>query len=141
MSYVICRAGLSCVPLIGPLVGYLNLREIQKESADIAEKEEAVMAVYRSSIDKAVVKQIPTSSASELTKFDKANKLNGCIYYVAGMIGHVLSIAAVVGLVALGVLSAEIETPFIAFFAFSALVYNRVSEEIPPAKETLYIHN
>lgn len=117
ISYV--RAGVSCLPLVGPLVGAFNAAELERDLSWNAVTDTVLQTRIGVILLQANVMQLAGGNVeNEQVQRDvegwEAIRRNGysldCqkarIYTICGIVGDVLSIAIVVGLIASGILGA-----------------------------------
>ena len=101
ISYL--RAGVSCVPVIGPFVGLYNMLEVHQS-----------IASYRGHMH-------ATGEPNPLL-LSRASQ-NGRTYSACAIVGNVLTLALIVGLVAFGILSGSGIMATIAITSGTTLAY------------------
>ena len=131
ISYM--RAGASCLPLVGPFVGLYNALEVKNELSSRhlslsnlrytitgVQKTLAALTGTQEGVDKSAQEQ--ERQRAELKNKCLSASQKGCLYAICGIVGNVLSIATLVGLVALGILSVVPEVVVApASFTFQAV--------------------
>lgn len=130
VSYL--RAGAACFPIIGPFVSVYNTIQLQTSSPlDVTDsvnlsllRMRATLAALQENAEalRSVQNELETKKSAFKREYlplrEKAQ-----IYCICGLVGNVLSIAATVGLVALGILG-KVAGPIAIFsFAIQAVSY------------------
>lgn len=111
ISYV--RAGASCLPLIGPIVGICNISNVDNECTS-----------------EGIRLNLNTQTPQNVYKLVFSQKVR--LYAIYGIVGSVLSVATMVGGIALGilngmwVLTAAIHTIYAALFSYIAYENNKI---------------
>jgi len=121
ISYV--RAGISCLPFVGPLAGTYNAWEVSREiaasnqlqkSEDVNARLLALQGNLGSGEDrsKAIQKLQEIGNARSDRNLPICEK--GRLYSICAAVGNVLTVATIVSLVALGILSGTAPVMYLA---------------------------
>jgi hypothetical protein len=129
------RAGLSCLPLVGPFIAMYNALEVKGElslSSPLDQLSLTAASLSRlagtlsplsgntEGVDKA--NEPLESCQHELTKRLLSVSQKGRLYSICGIVGSVLSVATEVGLIALGILTVVPGVVAAAYFTFQVAV-------------------
>ena len=110
MANISCiRAGASCLPIVGPFVGWYNRFEFRNDLIGMTEALSRFTGESKTELTEIKNKYLPLAQKARA-------------YHICDIVGNVLSVAAVVGLIALRMLSLLPGVVAAALFAWRAIV-------------------
>ena len=126
ISYL--RAGASCLPLIGPFVGLYNTIETENEIKLSSDRK--IDPVCKMRLNLAGIKMERGQNPKQELQTEKNELINtfmpkfqkGRLYASCAIIGNVLSVATIVGLVALNILSGVLVPITLSLFSSNAII-------------------